>query len=124
MRDEVAASINQITKNVAKAYGVEAEVEFTKPYGATINDPTAAHKVRELLQQQLGEEFQSEHLSPVMASEDFSYYLEKIPGAFMLVGSDNADSTPCHNVKYDFNDRLIEPVGKLLMRLANFDVKF
>jgi len=124
MRDEVAASINQITKNVAKAYGVEAEVEFRKRYGATINDPTAAHKVRELLQQQLGEEFQSEHLSPVMASEDFSYYLEKIPGAFMLVGSDNADSTPCHNVKYDFNDRLIEPVGKLLMRLANFDVKF
>lgn len=122
MRDEVAASIKQITVDVAKAYGVNAEVEFRTRYSATINDPEAAHKVRKLLHQQLGENFQTDHLSPVMASEDFSYYLEKIPGAFMLIGSDDGDNTPCHNVKYDFNDRLIEPVSKLLMKLANFDV--
>jgi hippurate hydrolase len=124
MRDDVAASIKQITEDVAKGYGVEAEVEFRTRYSATINDPEAAHKSRELLRQQLGEEFQSDHLSPVMASEDFSYYLEKIPGAFMLIGSDDADNTPCHNVKYDFNDRLIEPVSRVLMQLANLSVKF
>jgi len=124
MRDEVAASIKQITVDVAKAYGVEAEVEFRTRYSATINDPEAAHKARELLRRQLGKEFQSDHLSPVMASEDFSYYLEKIPGAFMLIGSDDADNTPCHNVKYDFNDKLIEPVSRVLMQLANLSVEF
>jgi hippurate hydrolase len=56
-----------------------------------------------------------------MASEDFSYYLEKIPGAFMLIGSDDGDNTPCHNPGYDFNDRLIEPVGRLLIQLANLE---
>jgi hippurate hydrolase len=122
MRDDVAASIKQITEDVAKGYGVEAEVEFRTRYSATINDPDAAHRVRELLRRQLGEDYQTDHLSPVMASEDFSYYLEKISGAFMLIGSDDGDNTPCHNPGYDFNDRLIEPVGRLLMQLANLDM--
>ncbi|MGC9518350.1 MAG: N(2)-acetyl-L-2,4-diaminobutanoate deacetylase DoeB2 [Desulfuromonadaceae bacterium] len=121
MRDDVAASIKQITEDVAKGYGVEAEVEFRTRYSATINDPDAAHRVRELLRSQLGEDYQTDHLSPVMASEDFSYYLEKIPGAFMLIGSDDGDNTPCHNPGYDFNDRLIEPVGRLLVQLANLE---
>jgi hippurate hydrolase len=121
MRDDVAASIKQITEDVAKGYGVEAEVEFRTRYSATINDPDAAHRVRELLRRQLGEDYQTDHLSPVMASEDFSYYLEKIPGAFMLIGSDDGDNTPCHNPGYDFNDRLIEPVGRLLVQLANLE---
>jgi hippurate hydrolase len=121
MRDDVAASIKQITEDVAKGYGVEAEVEFRTRYSATINDPDAAHRVRELLRRQLGEDYQTDHLSPVMASEDFSYYLEKIPGAFMLIGSDDGDNTPCHNPGYDFNDRLIEPVGRLLIQLANLE---
>jgi hippurate hydrolase len=123
MRDEVAALIKQITKDVAKGYGVQADVEFRTRYGATINDPKAAHKAREVLRAQFGPDFQSDHLSPVMASEDFSYYLEKIPGAFTLIGSDDADNTPCHNVGYDFNDRLIKPVSTMLMRLANFEGK-
>lgn len=123
MRDEVAASIKKITEDVAKAYGVAAEVDFRARYSATINDPGAAHKLREVLRQQLGEDFQSDHLCPVMASEDFSYYLEKIPGAYALIGSADVDNTPCHNVKYDFNDRLIAPVSKVLMQLANFNVK-
>ncbi len=121
MRDEIAASIKQITEHTAKAYGVEAEVEFKTRYGATINDPQAAHRVRELLRSQFGQDFQSNHLSPVMASEDFSYYLEKIPGAFTLVGSDEGVNTPCHNTAYDFNDSLIKPVSTMLIRLANFE---
>jgi hippurate hydrolase len=39
----------------------------------------------------------------------------------MLIGSDDGDNTPCHNPGYDFNDRLIEPVGRLLVQLANLE---
>lgn len=125
MRDEIAESIKQITQATAKAYGVEAKVVFKKRYSATVNDPKAAFKVRELLKKEWGENFQSDHISPVMASEDFSYYLEQIPGAFILIGSSegNTQSYPCHNRCYDFNDNLIEPVSKVLMKLANFDWK-
>ncbi|MGM0623868.1 MAG: N(2)-acetyl-L-2,4-diaminobutanoate deacetylase DoeB2, partial [Campylobacterota bacterium] len=61
---------------------------------------------------------------PVMASEDFSYYLEELKGAFMLIGSDDGDDTPCHNVNYNFNDNLIKPVSKVLMQLTNYKGSF
>lgn len=62
-------------------------------------------------------------LLPVMASEDFSYYLEKVPGAFALVGAgENSSSVPCRNACYDFNDRLIEPMVRLIVRLAGLSV--
>ena len=119
LRDEIAQAIDQIAKDTAAAYGVSVDVSFQNRYSATINDPKSAHHVRQLLRKHWGEDFQSDHISPVMASEDFSYYLEKIDGAFMLIGSDDGVNTPCHNVLYDFNDNLIQPVAKLLIDLAN-----
>ena len=43
-----------------------------------------------------------------MGGEDFSYMLEKRPGAFIFVG--NGDTAGLHNPAYDFNDSAI-PVG-------------
>ena len=45
---------------------------------------------------------------PLMAGEDFSYMLEKRPGAFIFVG--NGDTAGLHSPDYDFNDDVI-PLG-------------
>jgi metal-dependent amidase/aminoacylase/carboxypeptidase family protein len=57
---------------------------------------------------------------PLMASEDFSYYLEKVPGSFAIVGAGDGGlfSIPCHNSRYIFNDQLIEPMVRVMVRLA------
>ncbi|HSP02806.1 MAG TPA: M20/M25/M40 family metallo-hydrolase, partial [Acidimicrobiales bacterium] len=57
---------------------------------------------------------------PIMASEDFSYYLTEVPGAFALVGADDGQGhdASCHSPHYDFNDRLIGPVVRVYARLA------
>jgi metal-dependent amidase/aminoacylase/carboxypeptidase family protein len=39
----------------------------------------------------------------IMASEDFSFMLEKVPGAYIHIG--NGDSANLHNPAYDFNDK-------------------
>ncbi len=59
-----------------------------------------------------------------MASEDFSYYLQEIPGAFALIGSDDGPEhqVPCHSPFYDFNDRLIPLVTALFSRLSGAPV--
>ena len=55
-----------------------------------------------------------------MASEDFSYYLQKIPGAYALIGADDGPDhqAPCHSPHYDFNDRLIEKVTTLFAQVV------
>ncbi len=126
-RDEVAKSIKEISENTAKAYGVEAIVEFRNRYSPTINHDTAASNMRQKIKETLGDDWKSDIATPIMASEDFSYYLQEIPGAFALIGSNDGEDKhckPCHNAHYDFNDELIEPVSKVFIKLANLECEF
>ncbi len=127
LKAKVFSKIETITKNVATAYNVEVEIELRDRYGATINHNGPAQTMRDTLKEILGDSWKSDIATPIMASEDFSYYLNTIPGCFALIGSNDGvekHQKPCHNVYYDFNDNLIEPVSKALMKLANYNGEF
>ncbi len=117
--------IEEITVATAKSYGVEADVEIRSRYEATINHAEPAAHYRAALQAE-GSDYttRSKLLMPLMASEDFSYYLNEIPGAFALVGmaEDSEEgakfSASCHSPGYVFNDDVIEKVVKVFSRLA------
>jgi hippurate hydrolase len=53
----------------------------------------------------------------MMASEDFSYFLEARPGAFAFLGA-GPDTPPLHSANYDFNDNILLPGAAYLSRLA------
>jgi len=122
-RDHVFDLIAEIATAVAAAHGVTAIVETTPRYGATVNHPGPARELRAGLDAVLGDEW-ARHgaVTPVMASEDFSYYLQRIPGAFALIGGSPDDAgVPLHSARYDFDDRLIDPVARILIGLAGAD---
>jgi len=123
-REEVNRLITEIATHTAASYGVHCEVRLYPRYQATINHPQAAHRARTLWQHLYGDDALDTQLElPVMASEDFSYYLQEIPGAFALIGSDDGDNhdRPCHSPYYDFNDRLIPRVTRYFSELAGID---
>ena len=123
LKQKIFSQINQIAKNTATAYGVNANIKLIDKYQATINHKEQAQNMRNIFNEVIGENWQSDIVTPVMASEDFSYYLDELPGAFALIGSDDGEEKhqkPCHNVHYDFNDKLIEMASKILMKLANY----
>ena len=124
-RQQINESIEQIIQDTAKTYGVEAQVEIRPRYDATVNEPSAAQAYRQVLQAELGDGFdRTDLLLPIMASEDFSYYLQKVPGAFALIGmaeqagGADAFAYPCHSPNYEFNDKLVETVMRVFVRLA------
>ncbi len=117
--------ITQIAEDTAKSYGVEAEVEVQARYEATVNDHAAAAVFREVLHSELGDDYdQVDLMLPIMASEDFSYYLQEIPGAFALLGMAEQHGGqasyhyPCHNPHYQFNDRLLELVMRSFSKIV------
>lgn len=121
MREEVEALIRDIATNTAKAYGVNADVELLPRYGATKNHSGEAARMRAALAEEYGDDWQCCVTPvPIMASEDFSYYLNAIPGAFALIGSGDGTEQdyPCHNPRYDFQDSLIPQVARVFLRLA------
>lgn len=120
-RDQVNQLIIEICESTAQSYGVSSRVEIHPRYDATINHSEPAQSVRQLWQQDWGESALEHNLHvPIMASEDFSYYLQTIPGAFALIGADDGPQhqPPCHSPHYDFNDRLIPRVLRLFARLV------
>ena len=120
-RARIDSMITEIATAQAAAYGVKADVELFPRYDATINDAGAAETMRAAIAADLGDAWLYEELPvPIMASEDFSYYLKEIPGAFALIGADdgNGHHEPCHSPRYDFNDRLLPIVTRIYARLA------
>ena len=118
--DQIAALIEEISHHTAASYGAECEVQVEPRYNATINHGQQAATVRDHWQAEFGADaLDKQQPLPIMASEDFSYYLQKIPGAFALIGADDGNhSYPCHSPFYDFNDQLIAKVTRLYSRLA------
>lgn len=128
-REPINRLIEEIAKNTATTYGVTAEVEIRSRYEATINEATSAQRYRRALREEFGAGFDEvDLLLPIMASEDFSYYLNEIPGAFALVGMSTNDeqregySAPCHSPDYQFNDDIIEAVMRVFCRLVDLPV--
>jgi hippurate hydrolase len=87
----------RVCTHVAAAHDCSAEVEIEPGYPPTVNDPRAVSLIREIA----GGDFQELPASN-MGGEDFSYVLEKVPGAMAFlgvapVGQDAAGRAPLHN---------------------------
>ena len=90
-------AFERICTHVAAAHGCTAEVDIEQGYPPTVNDARAVALIRDLA----GEDF---HELPAsnMGGEDFSYVLEKVPGAMAFLGvaprgEDAATRAPLHN---------------------------
>lgn len=90
-------TFERVCSHVAAAHGCRAEVEIEPGYPPTINDPRAVSLVRQIA----GDDF---HELPAsnMGGEDFSYVLEKVPGAMAFLGvapagEDAKVRAPLHN---------------------------
>ena len=91
------AAFERICTHVAAAHGCIAKVNIDAGYPATVNDPRAVALMRELA----GDAF-VDLPAASMGGEDFSYVLERVPGAMAFLGvaapgSDPAARAPLHN---------------------------
>jgi hippurate hydrolase len=97
-------AFERIVTKVAEAHGARAETRIEEGYPPTVNDPRAVALVRELAAGQFGEGAYYEIPAPIMGAEDFSYVLQKVPGAMAILGVAPLDGdpfarAPIHNAK-------------------------
>ncbi|MDQ0219770.1 amidohydrolase [Peribacillus cavernae] len=89
-RDHVEKQIQHYAENVAALYGASAEVEYIRGTQAVINDENSAKLVQKVALEAFGEDVLYNE-KPTMGGEDFSFYLDEVPGSFALVGSGNPE---------------------------------
>ena len=102
-RHEVWERISQVADGIAAAHGCTASVEILKGYPVTHNEPGFTAFAQGVATELLGAGRVVEMPAPVMGSEDFSYVLQKVPGAMLYLGvcppeHDNPFVAPaCHS---------------------------
>jgi amidohydrolase len=86
-RAEVRAGVRRVAEGIAAAHGATAEVELEAGYPVTINDPAFTAFVMDTASSLIGADKVAELPAPIMGAEDFSYVLQRVPGAMAFVGA-------------------------------------
>jgi hippurate hydrolase len=111
--------IRGIASGVAVGFGGAAELDFRSIFPPLVNDAGETQFIADTAAELVGEDNVNRNGNLVMASEDFSYMLDRRPGAYIQIGNgDPAGGCEVHNPGYDFNDAAL-PLGvSLFARLA------
>lgn len=116
VRADLEASVGRIATAVAATFGAEARIAYERGYPVTVNHAGPTARVGDVVEGLLGGKAIDRAGAPLMAAEDFSYYLERVPGAYFFMG--NGPSAGLHHPAYDFADDAIAPGAAVWAALA------
>lgn len=116
LRARLEQSVVHITETVATAFGATANIDYQRGYPVTVNHDGPVKRVGDVVEALFGAEAIERNAPPMMAAEDFSYYLEQRPGAYFFMG--NGPSAGLHHPAYDFADAAISPGAAVWAALA------
>ena len=108
--------LRRTAEGVAAGLGATASLEFRVLFNPLVNDPAHAATMADVAASLVGEAAVERNDAPVMVSEDFSFMLEQVPGAYIQMGIGEAASL--HNPAYAFNDAAIPYGAAFLSRLV------
>lgn len=104
----VEVRMRELAENTAKAYGAHAQLDYRNIFRPTINNPTEAEFAATICNDLVGAEHVQRNPPLIMASEDFSFMLEQVPGCYINIGNGSVEGgCEVHNPSYDFNDDAI-----------------
>ncbi|EGA0598560.1 amidohydrolase [Listeria monocytogenes] len=107
-RDKMDAEIHRIVAGIEAMFGVTVELTYTNDYPPLYNDPAVTEQVVTSLQKGLGEYLTGiSEYDMLSGSEDFAYYLQKIPGVFFYIGAKPKNTSNAyfnHHPKFDIDE--------------------
>lgn len=98
--------IENAVKGICIAAGAKYEFEYDLPYIPTINSAEYVEMAEAVATEYLGPDMWKKLEKSSMGGEDFSYFLQKCPGAYCNIGM-GQDHPAIHNPKFDFEDKAL-----------------
>lgn len=117
LKGQIQDAMGTIVNGVCGANGCKGSLDFVEGYGPTVSDPQAVAEAHAVVAAAMGEDSWSDDHPPSMATEDFSYYLNRAPGCLLRLGL-GKDWPPLHSPDFDFNDAVLEKGITLFVSLA------
>ena len=108
VQELVIERMEKIVKGLSMSFEVNAQLNYKKGYPPTINHEKETKFAVEVAKEICGPEKVLTSVGKEMGAEDFSYMLQKRPGAYLFLGI--GKRAGLHNPNYDFNDEA-SPIG-------------
>ncbi|MGQ4485479.1 M20 family metallopeptidase [Streptomyces sp. SAS_281] len=122
-RARVRAALERTVRGIAAAHGLTAGTDYREGYPVTVNDAAEAAFALRTAREVLGAARVFEAPRPMAGSEDFSYVLHEVPGAYVGLGACPPDQDPSaapmnHSAQAVYDDRAVADAAALLAGLA------
>jgi amidohydrolase len=123
VRTKAIDGIRRVCEGIAEANGVSVSIEVDQGYPATVNDAAAVERASGIVAELLGADRWYDMPAPMPGGEDFSYVLERVPGAFLMLGAQPVgvpaeDAAFNHSAAARFDDSLVPDAAAVLAALA------
>lgn len=120
IRHKAEQQIEKIIAGITNTHGASYKFDYHYGYDPVVNDETITKIVEETVETLWGKQAVAK-VPPLMASEDFSFYLNEAPGCFIFVGTGNPDKGcdfPLHHPKFTLDEASLAIGIKLSVQTA------
>jgi hippurate hydrolase len=117
LRRRMPERIEEVARGVAGGMRGHAELDYRFSYPVTVNDAGAADRALGVAGELFGEDSVLRLPKPSMGGEDFAFFLEKVPGAFVWLGV-GEDVSGLHTPRFAFDEEILPRGSALLAALA------
>ncbi len=116
LRERMPGRMEEIARGIARGMRGDAELDYRFSYPVTRNDADAAKLALKVAASLFGEDRAVELGDPSMGAEDFAFFLEELPGAYVWLGV--GDVSGLHTPKFAFDEEILSRGAALLAALA------
>jgi hippurate hydrolase len=115
----IETGMQRVVEGTAQAFGATAEIDFRVIFAPTVNDAREADFAAGVCSEVAGQENVNRNPNLIVASEDFSFMLEKVPGCYFNIGNGAGEGArEVHNPAYDFNDDALALGASVFARIV------
>ena len=124
LRHELPHKIEKIIRGITEPYGATYELDYYLGYPVTVNDPGVTETVRKAAVSVLGADKVRVAARASMGGEDYAYFLNKVPGTYIRIGTRNPEKGICqemHHPRFDIDEAVLE-LTRVVYAQAAFDL--
>lgn len=111
--------MTDMVHSLCAGFGATGSIIFGGTYPATVNNTVATQSLERVARALLGEEKVHSKLPPSMGAEDFSFFLQEVPGCYYWLGNGSTEGNcTLHSPYYDFNDDILATGASLWVSLV------
>ncbi len=118
VRDFIEDKLKTVLKSTCDNFDASYNIEYERGYKAVVNNSKAVKLAKKNVLELYGDSNLAKFENPSTIAEDFAFYLDHYPGAFLWFGCGGADSTSLHTDTFDAKDDLLWKASLLYTNIA------